>query len=229
MADDGAPFHSAAAGADWYHVPPFSSGYDGRAAAARQGLAILLNSIWPENGSVTNRLTRLQRSSATMFVLAIPPAPESDSENSSSSSDNGSSVLGSASLRKVGGQDGPELEAVAAACASACVVFSLLVDAPLQGKGVGSAMLKRTEVEAAQRGYSHAFLSAEAHLVRFYEKHGYAVVSEPGWKQRTKKPQSWMRKALNVAPPPPPPAESKVLPEDGTLAASLRDLSVAPG
>ena len=184
------PFHSAApTEAEFYLVPQFSAGYDSRATSARQGLAALLHSIWPENGTAANRFDRLQRSSATIFVLWTPPQDPEDDEADCR-------VIGSSSFRRVGGQDGPELEAVADACWSACVIFSLLVDAQLQGKGLGSAILQRTEAEAAQRGYTHAFLGAEAHLVSFYEKHGYEVVSEPGWKQRTKKPQTWMRKAL---------------------------------
>ena len=197
-------FHSAApADAEWYLVPSLRAGCDGRATSARQGLALLLNSIWPENGSAKSRLDRLHRSSATIFVLWLPEAKadsSSDGAGGSNRSDN-SCVIGSASFRRVGGQDGPELEAVADACWSACVIFSLLVDARRQGNGLGSAILQRTEAEAAQRGYTHAFLGAEAHLVHFYERHGYCVVSEPGWKQRTKKPQTWMRKALTLTTP----------------------------
>ena len=177
---------SAAFGAHWMRVPCVGApGDDSSAGAARLGLAALLNSIWPENGSVSNRHQRLQRnSSATILVLVPAGAPSRR-------------VLGSASIRGIeAARDGPEVAGVAAACSSACVLFSLLVDVPLQRHGLGSALLRRTEAEASSDGHSHVFLMAEDSLVGFYQRHGYEVVSKPTWKQRTRKPQKWMRKAL---------------------------------
>ena len=176
---------SAAAGAQWMCLPCAGSrDDDSSVAAARLGLATLLNSIWPENGSVSNRHQRLQRSSATIFVL-MPAGPPSRR------------VLGSASIRGIEeARDGPEVTGVAAACSSACVLFSLLVDVPLQRHGLGSALLRRTEAEASNVGHSHVFLMAEDSLVGFYQRHGYEVVSKPTWKQRTRKPQKWLRKAV---------------------------------
>ena len=154
----------------------------GGSADGKMGVAKLLNSIWPENGSVANRFMRLQKSSDKIFALMTR---------------NPSRVLGSGSLRNIRESDGPELTAAARLSPSPCILFSLIVDTPLQGLGLGSDLLRQMETEAAARGHSHVFLSAEPHLARgFYEKRGYRQVSEATWKQRTRKPMDWLCKAV---------------------------------
>ena len=170
------------------------SAADKAAAGLRMAVAVLLNSIWPENGSTLNRFRRLESSTALVFVLT-----DGRSENSVATADQGTSgvrALGSASLRALRDSDGPELAQVARACESACVLFSLLVDKPLQGQGLGTAILKRMEAEAARLGHSHVFLTAEPDVASFYAKHGYEVVSDPSWKQRTRKRMLWLRKLV---------------------------------
>ena len=172
------------------------------AAALRMSVGVLLNSIWPENGSAMNRSTRLESSTANVFVLVDgvgghfyrkPAQPVLDHESLERPR-----ALGSASLRAIRGVDGPELAQVSQACPSACVLFSLLVDKPLQGRGFGSFILRRVEVEAASRGHTHIFLAAEPDIVPFYQKHGYDVVSNPSWKQRTRHRMMWMRKPVGT-------------------------------
>ena len=164
------------------------SAADKAAAGLRMAVAVLLNSIWPENGSTLNRFRRLESSTALVFVLT-----DGWSEDAVAS---GVRALGSASLRALRDSDGPELAQVARACESACVLFSLLVDKPLQGQGLGTAILKRMEAEAARLGHSHVFLTAEPDVASFYAKHGYEVVSDPSWKQRTRKRMLWLRKLV---------------------------------
>ncbi len=44
--------------------------------------------------------------------------------------------------------------------------------------GVGSALLTALMHEARRRGHEQAVLSAQTHAVSFYQRHGYAVVSD---------------------------------------------------
>ena len=178
-----ATLSSLLAGSSWSALPPPATVTEA-AKAARLAVAMLLNATWPENGTVKNRYGRLQRSSSALVFACLP------------SHDGDAAALGTVSLREVNANDGPELARVAAACPSACVLYSLVVAAPVQGRGLGRHLLQRAEAEAVGHGFSHVFLSAEAHVRPFYEKLGYEVVSQPGWKQRTRNPQSWLRKAL---------------------------------
>ena len=153
----------------------------GSDSAGKMGVAKLLNSVWPENGTSANRFARLQKSSDTIFALLTPDAQ----------------VLASGSLRTIRESDGIELTAVAQLSPSPCVLFSLLVDTRLQGQGLGSSLLRQMEAEAAARGHCHVFLNAEPHLARgFYEKRGYEKISSASWRQRTRKPMDWLRKAV---------------------------------
>ena len=176
------------------------------AAALRMSVAVLLNSIWPENGSVTNRFTRLSGPSAPTdhvfalidakssggFIYRKPAEPQLEEHQSLGTP----RVFGSASLRAVREADGPEVVQATRACASPCILFSLLVDAPLQDRGFGAFILRRVEAEAASHGHTHIFLAAEPHIVPFYEKYGYDVVSDASWKQRTRHRMMWMRKCV---------------------------------
>ena len=174
----------------------------------RMSVAVLLNSIWPENGSVTNRFTRLNGPNAPtdhVFVLVSadavggsiyrkPAEPQLEDHQGLGTP----RALGSASLRAVRELDGPEVAQVTRACASPCVLFSLLVDTPLQDRGFGAFILRRVEAEAASRGHTHIFLAAEPDIVPFYEKYGYDVVSDASWKQRTRHRMMWMRKSVGT-------------------------------
>ena len=178
------------------------------AAALRMSVAVLLNSIWPENGSVTNRFTRLSGPSAPTdhvfalidakssggFIYRKPAEPQLEEHQRLGTP----RVFGSASLRAVREADGPEVVQATRACASPCVLFSLLVDTPLQERGFGAFILRRVEAEAASHGHTHIFLAAEPHIVPFYEKYGYDVVSDASWKQRTRHRMMWMRKCVGT-------------------------------
>ena len=188
----------------WVELPASSASKG--AAALRMSVAVLLNSIWPENGSVTNRFTRLSGPSAPTdhvfalidakssggFIYRKPAEPQLEDHQSLGTP----RVFGSASLRAVREADGPEVVQATRACASPCILFSLLVDAPLQDRGFGAFILRRVEAEAASHGHTHIFLAAEPHIVPFYEKYGYDVVSDASWKQRTRHRMMWMRKCV---------------------------------
>ena len=193
----------------WVELQPSTASKG--AAALRMSVAVLLNSIWPENGSVTNRFTRLNGPSAPTdhvfvlvdgssedavggFIYRKPAEPQLEDHPSLGTP----RALGSASLRAVREFDGPEVVQVTRACASPCVIFSLLVDTPLQDRGFGAFILRRVEAEAASRGHTHIFLAAEPDIVPFYEKYGYDVVSDASWKQRTRHRMMWMRKSVGM-------------------------------
>ena len=195
----------------WVELQPSTASKG--AAALRMSVAVLLNSIWPQNGSVTNRFTRLNGPSAPTdhvfvlvdgsceswstadavggFIYRKPAEPQLEDHGTPR-------AMGSASLRAVRELDGPEVLQVTRACASPCVLFSLLVDTPLQDRGFGAFILRRVEVEAASRGHTHIFLAAEPDIVPFYEKYGYDVVSDASWKQRTRHRMMWMRKSVST-------------------------------
>jgi ribosomal protein S18 acetylase RimI-like enzyme len=62
-----------------------------------------------------------------------------------------------------------------------CRIRSVAVAPELQGAGVGSALLGRLERRAAERGFGYAVLqtyTSMAQACRFYERRGYAVLSE---------------------------------------------------
>ena len=89
------------------------SAADKAAAGLRMAVAVLLNSIWPENGSTLNRFRRLESSTALVFVLT-----DGRSEDAVATAYQGTSgvrALGSASLRALRDSDGPELAQVARA------------------------------------------------------------------------------------------------------------------
>ena len=54
----------------------------------------------------------------------------------------------------------------------------MAVDDPVQGQGYGSAILSGLEKEAKRFGASRIVLNARDNAIKFYEKHGYAVIEE---------------------------------------------------
>ena len=47
-----------------------------------------------------------------------------------------------------------------------------------RGKGIGSLLLQALEAQAKQLGFSKTQLSAQTHAIGFYQRQGYAIVSE---------------------------------------------------
>lgn len=54
----------------------------------------------------------------------------------------------------------------------------MAVEEGVQGKGVGTMILKELEKSAANKGASHITLNARESALGFYKKHGYRVVGK---------------------------------------------------
>lgn len=92
----------------------------------------------------------------------------------------------------------------------ACLVLTLVgdetvkmrqvaVDSELQGTGIGSELVRRSEVVARDDGFSEMVLHARDTAVPFYLRLGYEVVGEPF--EEVSIPHLAMRKSLVVRPP----------------------------
>ena len=57
-------------------------------------------------------------------------------------------------------------------------IRSMAVRDDQQGKGLGKAIVKRIEEEAAKKGLKNIVLDARINAVRFYEKLGYKVIAD---------------------------------------------------
>ena len=57
-------------------------------------------------------------------------------------------------------------------------IRSMAVRTDMQGKGLGSSIIKFIEQKAAEKKLNHIILDSREHAVAFYEKHGYRIIGD---------------------------------------------------
>ncbi len=62
-------------------------------------------------------------------------------------------------------------------------VDDLVVDETVRSKGIGQALMKYAEADAAAREMNAVFLDARAQAIPFYEREGYAMHPAPSMKK----------------------------------------------